>query len=64
MDQAPPDRATIQPASRLHPWIALGAAEPLQKVPWSSPGAFVLIHDRDRVEAGSRWPRCLAVVSP
>jgi hypothetical protein len=24
---------------------------------------FVLIHDRGRVEAGSRWPRCLAVVS-
>jgi hypothetical protein len=26
-------------------------------------GVLGLIHDRDRFEAGSRWPGCLAVVS-
>jgi hypothetical protein len=26
-------------------------------------GALGSIHDRDRSEAGSRWPRCSAVVS-
>jgi hypothetical protein len=33
----------------------------LRQKPLFLPGVLVLIHDRDRFEAGSRWPGCLAV---
>jgi hypothetical protein len=39
------------------------AREPVGEIPLVPLGMLVSIHDRDRVEVVSRWPRCLAVVS-